>query len=65
MYAIAISDILNEKEIADAFDRYRKIRNSINYYGTPISLAETQKALVEIPKFIENLRKKYLLDVLR
>ncbi|MBI2558891.1 hypothetical protein HYW20_06215 [Candidatus Woesearchaeota archaeon] len=60
-----IAEILNEKEIAESFDRYRKIRNSINYYGTPISLAETQKALVEIPKFIDDLKKKYLFDVLR
>ncbi len=60
-----IAEILNEKEIANSFDRYRKIRNSINYYGTPISLAETQKALAEIPKFIENLKKEHLFDVLR
>lgn len=58
-----IAEILNEKEIAEVFDRYRKIRNSINYYGTPISVEEVQKALVEIPKYIEVLKKKYLINL--
>ena len=58
-----VAEILNEKEIAESFDRYRKIRNSINYYGTPIDIGEVKKALVEIPKFIEIIKKKYLLNV--
>ena len=56
-------ETLNEREIADSFDRYRKIRNSINYYATSISVEEVKKALVEIPKLIEVLKKKYLFDI--
>ena len=58
-----IAEILNEKEVADSFDRYRKIRNSINYYGAPISVEEVQKALLEIPKFIGIFKKKYLFNI--
>ena len=58
-----VGEILNEKEIAESFDRYRKIRNSINYYGTPVNIEEVKKALAEIPKFIEIIKKKYLLNV--
>ena len=58
-----IAEILNEKEVADSFDRYRKIRNSINYYGAPISVEEVQKALLETPKFIGIFKKKYLFNI--
>ena len=53
-------DILDEKIIAESFDRYRKIRNSINYYGESISLEEVKKALIQIPNLIDTLKKKYL-----
>lgn len=30
-----LRDILNEGDISEKFDRYRKIRNRVNYYGDP------------------------------
>ena len=47
--AIFLGEILNEKEISIKFDRYRKLRNGINYYGDAIKMATVKEALKEIP----------------
>lgn len=52
-----LEDILNERKIAGSFDRYRKIRNGINYYGDDVPLQLIQEVLKEIPLFIAILRK--------
>jgi len=52
-----INEILKDNKTAVKFDRYRKIRNAINYYGNDISEETTREALVEIPKLIEILEK--------
>ncbi len=52
-----IRDILKEQTIYQKFDRYRKIRNSINYYGDDIDIETVKEAIIEIPKLIKNLEK--------
>ena len=52
-----IEEILKSKEIANKFDRYRKIRNKINYYGESIEKETVNDALKEIPKIIKKLKK--------
>ncbi len=52
-----LGDILKEKTIAKKFDRYRKLRNGINYYGESIAVETLQEALEEIPKIIKYLEK--------
>jgi hypothetical protein len=51
---------INENNLSIKFDRLRKIRNSINYYGEDISIEETREIKGEIKKIIEHLIKKYL-----
>ena len=48
---------LQETTIAQEFDRYRKLRNGINYYGHDIAQETVQDALKRIPKLIEELKK--------
>lgn len=50
----------NENLIAEKFDRFRKIRNGINYYGKNISVEEVKENSFEIIKLINELKKKYL-----
>ncbi len=50
----------NEVSISLKFDRFRKIRNSINYYGKDISVEETKENIVEIKEIIKTLIDKYL-----
>ena len=52
-----LHDILLEESISLAFDRYRKLRNGINYYGRDVSLENVEKALIEIPSLIRKLEK--------
>ena len=52
-----IEEILNEPKLSAKFDRYRKIRNGINYYGNDVSEETVKEALVEIPELISQLKK--------
>ena len=54
-----IKEILKEDVISEKFDRYRKIRNRINYYGKQVSKNETENASKEIKKIISILKNKY------
>ena len=59
----AFTYFLKEKSedfIAKKFDRYRKIRNNINYYGKDVSVEEVKEHNVEIKKTIGILKKRYL-----
>ncbi len=49
-----------EITIANKFDRYRKLRNGINYYGKPVEMQVTQIALKEIEEMMNILSQKYL-----
>ena len=50
----------NESLIAEKFDRFRKIRNKINYYGKDISVEEVKEYSSEIIRIIKILKDKYL-----
>ena len=51
---------IGEELLAIKFDRFRRIRNSINYYGKDISIEETKENIFEIKKMINILIRKYL-----
>ncbi|MBS3174560.1 hypothetical protein J4440_01650 [Candidatus Woesearchaeota archaeon] len=52
-----LNDMLDEKEISMKFDRYRQLRNGINYYGRGIAKETAEKAIKEIPDIIKKLKK--------
>ncbi len=52
-----LRDILKEQSIYKRFDRYRKLRNGINYYGEDINIETVKEALVEIPGIIKELER--------
>ena len=52
-----LKDILKEQSVSAKFDRYRKLRNGINYYGEDINLETIKEAITEIPKLIKELEK--------
>jgi hypothetical protein len=59
---IFLKEILKESSISMKFDRYRKLRNGINYYGNEISEEEVTNALQEIPRVI-SLLNKYIKNI--
>ena len=52
-----IRDILKEQSLFKKFDRYRKLRNGINYYGEDIDIETLKEAIIEIPIMIKELEK--------
>jgi hypothetical protein len=52
-----ISDKLGDMALSAKFDRYRKLRNGINYYGDDIEEVTVREALEEIPAMIEKLKE--------
>lgn len=53
----------NEEILAEKFDRFRRIRNSINYYGKSIGIEEAKEISEEIKQMIKALIDKYLKDM--
>ena len=51
---------IHENKIAAVFDRHRKLRNGVNYYGKPVSIGVTLEAKKEIAQLSKVLIEKYL-----
>ncbi|MFH1127084.1 MAG: hypothetical protein ABIG84_04255 [archaeon] len=54
-YTAFLKEIMNESAIADKYDRFRKIRNAINYYGKDITPGEAEPVLAEIRELVEKI----------
>ncbi|MBI4453716.1 hypothetical protein HY636_03670, partial [Candidatus Woesearchaeota archaeon] len=52
-----LRDILKEEHISKKFDRYRKLRNGINYYGDDVNIETIKEAIIEIPELVKELYK--------
>src|SRR3990167_7355018 len=52
-----LRDILKEQSVSIKFDRYRRLRNGINYYGEDINPETVKEAIREIPQLIKELER--------
>ncbi len=52
-----LRDILKQEAIFNKFDRYRKLRNGISYFGNSIEVETIKEIIVEIPKLVRELKK--------
>ncbi len=52
-----LRDILKEQILFKKFDRYRKLRNGINYYGNNVEIETVKESILTIPKIIKELEK--------
>ena len=52
-----LRDILKEQSVSVKFDRYRRLRNGINYYGEDIDIETVKEAAIEIPELVKRLEK--------
>ncbi|HLD49467.1 MAG TPA: hypothetical protein VJB11_03815 [archaeon] len=60
-YAAFLKEIMDESEAGDEFDKIRKIRNAVNYYGKDITEKEAENLILKIRKlgaFVSELMKK-------
>ena len=49
----------NEQAASKVFDRLRKLRNGVNYYGNAVPKEVTKQALQDIQKLCKQLEEKY------
>lgn len=59
-YTSYLQEILGEQALAHKFDRLRKLRNGINYYGEVIDVAQAKQSLQDILTMVDVLTNKYL-----
>ncbi|HLC87228.1 MAG TPA: hypothetical protein VJH65_03060 [Candidatus Nanoarchaeia archaeon] len=55
-----LKEKLNQEILSFKFDRFRKIRNGLIYYGKSIQLEEAEDIVKEIKIFIEEINKKFI-----
>lgn len=58
-FSCFLHEVCNERFFAGEFDKFRKIRNQINYYGKDLSPKEAKLIIIGILKLREDLTKKY------
>ena len=54
-----IEEILFSKSFSVLFDKYRKIRNGVIYYGKEIDINTTKQAIKDIKEMINFLKKNF------
>ncbi len=57
-YCSFLKEILNNSQLADKFDNFRKIRNNINYYGKDLPGEEAKIILAEMKDLIQKIKNK-------
>ncbi|MDI3473800.1 MAG: hypothetical protein PWR30_123 [Candidatus Woesearchaeota archaeon] len=57
-YTAFLKEILGLSVQADSFDKIRKIRNGINYYGRKLSIEEARKVIEDIHSLIKEFQSK-------
>lgn len=62
-FTLYLKERLREERIATIFDRLRRLRNGINYYGETIAPEETIAAANDVRQIIALLKQKYLHDI--
>lgn len=55
-----LREILKENALFVKFDKYRIMRNGVNYYGAPIPFEEALQCTKDIKGIINKLKLKYL-----
>jgi uncharacterized protein (UPF0332 family) len=57
-YTSFLKEILNESNLGDRFDKFRKLRNAVNYYGKEVGEKESLVIIKEIKELVKILKNK-------
>lgn len=57
-YCAFLSEVMGKSSLGERFDRIRKIRNNINYYGFHVKSDEAEQIISEIESLIAEIGKK-------
>ena len=58
-YTAFLKEILKESVMGDQFNKFRKIRNDINYYGKDVSAEDSKHIINDMAVFIETIKTKF------
>jgi hypothetical protein len=58
-YVPFLKEICQEEEFAERFDRFRFIRNGIQYYAKDLSSVEGEKLINQMLDLVDKLKRKY------
>jgi hypothetical protein len=56
-YCAFLKEILGKSSLGDEFDKIRKVRNSVNYYGTDIEESESRDLINKIKNLLVSLKE--------
>jgi uncharacterized protein (UPF0332 family) len=56
-YAAFLNEILRERGLAEKFDKFRKLRNAINYYGKDVSIKKAESIIKEMLILINRVKE--------
>ncbi|MEA3379036.1 MAG: hypothetical protein U9Q69_05375 [Nanoarchaeota archaeon] len=57
-YTAFLKEVMNESQLGDKFDEYRKLRNAINYYGKQVKQDKSKELIRRIKELINILKKR-------
>ncbi len=60
-YTAFLKEIMHESSLGDSFDKFRILRNGINYYGKKITFEEAQEIMIQMIEFIKKIEQKLVL----
>ncbi|NQU79281.1 hypothetical protein HQ545_05955 [Candidatus Woesearchaeota archaeon] len=52
-----LKEVLNKQSIGDKFDRFRKIKNGINYYGKDLDIDTALELITDLKDMIEYVKR--------
>jgi len=58
-YCSLFKEVLSESALGDEFDKFRRIRNGINYYGKSVAPAEADAVIEKMISFITKIKLKF------
>jgi hypothetical protein len=59
-YCSFLKEVCEKSTLSANFDRFRRIRNQINYYGKDISIADAKELIKEIIILESKIRREFL-----
>ena len=58
-YTAFLKEIMSESRLGDTFDKFRRTRNDINYYGKNVSASDAKQLIKEMEEFIQLIKSKF------
>lgn len=59
-YAALLKEVMREEKLGILFDKFRQLRNRINYYGKEISPGDAKQLKDEIISLISKIKEKHI-----